>query len=64
MALLNRDEPSALQRDKCLITAAAYHLHVADVAAKTFPGHINGAEVRTLMEECRELIRGLVEDGV
>ena len=60
--LLEGHLPSARERTVCLITASAFHLRVAEIAARTFPDHINHAKVIALMVECSELITARAEE--
>ena len=53
--LLTGQLPTDRERAAVLVTASEFHLRVAQIAAKTFPGHIAMKEVEKLREECSDL---------
>lgn len=57
--LLHGQPPSDQERATVLITASAFHLRVAEIAAKTFPGQIDLEKVKALRSECQGLGQSL-----
>jgi len=55
MDLLEQQPPSAQEKATVLITASAFHLRVAEIAAKTFQEQISPEKVKALRGECQDL---------
>jgi len=60
------DQQPVSDRDKVtvLITASAFHLRVAGIAAKVFPEQINLKTIDEMSVECQELGQSLAEEQV
>lgn len=53
--LLKQELPSAREKALVLITATAFHLRLAEIAAKVFPEQIDLKKIQKLQTECHEL---------